>query len=129
MKLNKTFKITIKTKFAFRGILTKKKSLTEEEEKQFNQFLEIDGFAEALAIAWRFGLKRKDSFTIRNKQQWISERFHQLIIRSNTVRYNERLPEEKSGFWEVDININHPFLQTIKEMGWTSISKGNYYHV
>lgn len=106
-------------------VMSKKFSLTEEEEKQFNQFLETDGFAEALAIAWRFGSKRKDSFTIRNKQQWIPERFRQLIIRSNTVRYNERLPEEKSGFWEVGININHPFLQIIKEMGWTPISKGN----
>ncbi len=106
-------------------VMSKKFCLTEEEEKQFNQFLETDEFAEALAIAWRFGSKRKDSFTIRNKQKWIPERFHQLIIRSNTVRYNERLREEKSGFWEVGININHPFLQRIKEMGWTPITKGN----
>lgn len=104
--------------------MRKKFGLTEEEEKQFNEFLITDEFAEALAIAWRFGAKRKYAFSIRNKRKWIPQRFNQLITRSHALRYNESLCEKNCN-WEVGINLKHPFVQTIKDMGWTPITEGN----
>lgn len=105
--------------------MTKKFRLSNEEEKQFNQFLATDDFAEILAILWRYGPKRKGYFSIRNKKKEIPERFRELVVRSNSVRYCKREREGKVNFWEIGINEYHPLVKKIEEMNWTPISEKN----
>ncbi|HFJ9286677.1 TPA: hypothetical protein ACGW44_004606 [Bacillus toyonensis] len=105
--------------------MTKKFRLSNEEEKQFNQFLATDDFAEILAIIWRYGSKRKGYFSIRNKKKEIPERFRELVVRSNSVRYCKREREGKVNFWEIGINEYHPLVKKIEEMNWTPISEKN----
>ncbi|UIJ69633.1 hypothetical protein LW858_31175 (plasmid) [Bacillus cereus] len=105
--------------------MTKKFRLSNEEEKQFNQLLTTYDFAEILAIIWRYGSKRKGYFSIRNKKKEIPERFRELVVRSNSIRYCKREREGKVNFWEIGINESHPLVKKIEEMNWTPISEKN----
>lgn len=103
--------------------MVKKFELTEEEQLWFDDFVKTDEFAEVLAIIWRYGAKRKDGFSIRNKRHWIVARFKDLVKRSGSVRYCGF--DEDYIYWESMINFNHPLVNKIVEMGWSPITEGN----
>ncbi|MEC5241184.1 hypothetical protein P9C03_28215 [Bacillus mycoides] len=101
--------------------MANKFKLTEEEQLWFDNFVKTDEFAEALAIAWRYGSKRNDCFSIRNQRKWIVSRFSDLIKRSWSMRYCEY--EGDAPYWEGAISVNHPFVEKLFEMGWSQITK------
>lgn len=102
--------------------MTKKFELTEEEQLWFDNFIKTDEFAEALAIAWKYGSKRNDCFSVRNQRKWIVSRFSELIQRSWSIRYCEYKGD--APYWEGAISVNHPFVEKLFEMGWSQITKG-----
>ncbi|HFU7090038.1 TPA: hypothetical protein ACGN8S_005181 [Bacillus cereus] len=106
-------------------IMTEIFKFTIEEDKKFNEFLKEDEFAEALAIAWRYGSNRTDRFTIRNIRKEIPDRFQRLLVRCGPVNFRGRHREDKKDFWEVGISLHHPFFKVMKEMGWTPIQQKN----
>lgn len=103
--------------------MSRKFRFTEEEQAWFDDFIKTDEFAEALAIAWRYGARRRENFSIRSKRRWIVARFKELLIRTGGIRHCDF--DEDYIYWEVIINFNHPFFLKMEEMGWSQITQGN----
>ncbi|WP_242291354.1 hypothetical protein [Bacillus cereus group sp. BfR-BA-01356] len=101
--------------------MPRKFKFTEEEQMRFNYFVTTDEFAEVLAIAWRYGSKRNDSFSIRSQRRWIVARFSELVERSWSIRYCEYGGDEP--YWEGAVCLNHPLVNMLVEMGWSQVTK------
>lgn len=101
--------------------MPRKFKFTEEEQMRFNHFVTTDEFAEVLAIAWRYGSKRNDSFSIRSQRRWIVARFSELVERSWSIRYCEYGGDEP--YWEGAVCLNHPLVNMLVEMGWSQVTK------
>ncbi|MHA2896478.1 hypothetical protein [Bacillus cereus] len=74
--------------------------LSNEEEKQFNQFLATDDFIEILAIIWRYGSKRKGHFSIRNKKKEIPERVRELVASLKLIQTDRKIPQAKQIYYQ-----------------------------
>ncbi|MED2435268.1 hypothetical protein P4Z44_32690, partial [Bacillus thuringiensis] len=101
--------------------MPRKFKFTEEEQLRFDYFVTTDEFAEVLAIAWRYGSKRNDSFSIRSQRKWIVARFSELVERSWSIRYCEYGGDEP--YWEGAVCLNHPLVNMLVEMGWSQVTK------
>ncbi|WP_242298283.1 hypothetical protein [Bacillus cereus group sp. BfR-BA-01382] len=101
--------------------MPRKFKFTEEEQLRFDHFVTTDEFAEVLAIAWRYGSKRNDNFSIRSQRKWIVARFSELVERSWSIRYCEYGSDEP--YWEGAVCLNHPLVNMLVEMGWSQVTK------
>lgn len=101
--------------------MPRKFKFTEEEQLRFDHFVTTDEFAEVLAIAWRYGSKRNDSFSIRSQRKWIVARFSELVERSWSIRYCEYGGDEP--YWEGAVCLNHPLVNMLVEMGYPQVTK------
>jgi hypothetical protein len=77
-------------------------------------------FSEALAIAWCVGSHTNDAFLVRHRRKEIPERFYELVPHIRPVRkfYDKQLDYHR---WEIGMFHLHPFVQKLKEVGWTPI--------
>lgn len=101
--------------------MPRKFKFTEEEQLRFDYFVTTDEFAEVLAIAWRYGSKRNDKFSIRSQRKWIIARFSELVVRSWSIRYC--VYEGDEPYWEGAVCLNHPLVNMLVEMGWSQVTK------
>ncbi|MEH7220789.1 hypothetical protein [Bacillus toyonensis] len=90
------------------------------EKEWIENFIKTDEFSEALGIVWRFGHIHESNkiFELSHKSQNIISRFFELI--ADAAHPKSRYRKEK-GFteWYCSLNMNHPFIDIIKSMGWT----------
>ncbi|PGT49841.1 hypothetical protein COD86_31080, partial [Bacillus cereus] len=100
------------------------------EKEWINNFVKTDAFSEALGIVWRFGHIRESNkiFELSHKSQDIINKFSELI--SDATHSKSRYRKEK-GFteWHCSLNMDHPFINMIKRMGWTPrLKQERFYH-
>ncbi|MES5957426.1 hypothetical protein QCI42_29470 [Bacillus fungorum] len=90
------------------------------QHEWFRQFMNTDGFSEALGIIWRFGHIHEGDhrFELSHKSFHVVSKFSNLIFGASEPRSYFR---KDKGFieWECHIDCSHPFLIEAQKMGWT----------
>lgn len=102
--------------------MAKKFLYTPENIVWFESFLKSNEFSEALGIVWKYGYKNPSYFQIRHRKQEIVERFKILIKDTTPIKTHYRKDKDFTE-WSCNISLNHPFLQKIKQLGWTPLGK------
>ncbi|WP_423098018.1 hypothetical protein [Bacillus thuringiensis] len=107
---------------------------TKENREWFESFVKSDEFSEALGIVWKYGKERWTYFTIGNKKREIVSRFVEIVKGTSPMRANF-IKQDNYTQWCCNMNLKHPFLIKIKEMGWTprmeqerEYPKGEFHH-